>query len=344
MQGIDVSNWQRGINLSTIERDFVIVKATQGTTYTSPSFADQMTQADNLGILMGSYHYIDGSGAKAEAEHFANAISPYIGRTRPCLDWESGSNSQWKNDLYMQQVAEEFKRLTGVPITTYCSLKAPFPWNVVANTGGTSWVAQYATSDITYGYQDNPWNESAYSCNIRQYSGSGRLQGWGGNLDLNKCYDTREQWMAACAVGNKVEPAPTPEPPDLSIEAIDITDLTVAVMRNQYGMDEERRRNLGDRYQEVQDLINHIAYAPLQTLVDEVWADKYGNGSKREALLGSRFQEVRAAINHGKIYTVVKGDTLSGIAKKYGTTVSKLASENGISNPNLIYVGQRIKV
>lgn len=39
-------------------------------------------------------------------------------------------------------------------------------------------------------------------------------------------------------------------------------------------------------------------------------------------------------------YTVKKGDTLSGIAKKYGTTVSKLASLNNIKNVNLIYVGQ----
>ena len=44
------------------------------------------------------------------------------------------------------------------------------------------------------------------------------------------------------------------------------------------------------------------------------------------------------------IYTVVKGDTLSGIATKYGTTYQKLAAYNGIANPNLIYVGQKIRI
>ena len=39
-------------------------------------------------------------------------------------------------------------------------------------------------------------------------------------------------------------------------------------------------------------------------------------------------------------YKVVKGDTLSGIAARYGTTVSKLASLNNIKNVDLIYVGQ----
>lgn len=41
-----------------------------------------------------------------------------------------------------------------------------------------------------------------------------------------------------------------------------------------------------------------------------------------------------------KTYTVVSGDTLSGIAAKFGTTVAKLVELNNISNPNLIRVGQ----
>lgn len=45
-----------------------------------------------------------------------------------------------------------------------------------------------------------------------------------------------------------------------------------------------------------------------------------------------------------QVYTVQRGDTLSGIAAKYGTTYQKLASYNGIANPNVISVGQKIKI
>ena len=45
-----------------------------------------------------------------------------------------------------------------------------------------------------------------------------------------------------------------------------------------------------------------------------------------------------------QVYTVQRGDTLSGIAAKYGTTYQKLASYNGIVNPNVISVGQKIKI
>ena len=43
-------------------------------------------------------------------------------------------------------------------------------------------------------------------------------------------------------------------------------------------------------------------------------------------------------------YTVVSGDTLSGIASRYGTTYQHLAKINHISNPDLIYVGQRLLI
>lgn len=44
------------------------------------------------------------------------------------------------------------------------------------------------------------------------------------------------------------------------------------------------------------------------------------------------------------IYKVKKGDTLSKIARKYGTTVEKIARDNKIKNPNIIYRGQRLKI
>lgn len=46
----------------------------------------------------------------------------------------------------------------------------------------------------------------------------------------------------------------------------------------------------------------------------------------------------------GDTYIVKQGDTLSSIAAKYGMTYQKLASHNGIANPNIINVGQKITI
>ena len=45
-----------------------------------------------------------------------------------------------------------------------------------------------------------------------------------------------------------------------------------------------------------------------------------------------------------RTYTIVRGDTLSGIAKRFGTTYQEIARLNGIADPNKIRVGQVIKI
>ena len=44
------------------------------------------------------------------------------------------------------------------------------------------------------------------------------------------------------------------------------------------------------------------------------------------------------------VYTVKAGDTLSAIARKYNTTYQKIAKDNNIPNPNIIYIGQKLVI
>ena len=47
----------------------------------------------------------------------------------------------------------------------------------------------------------------------------------------------------------------------------------------------------------------------------------------------------------GTVYTVVSGDTLWGIARRYGVALADLLAANpGIKNPNLIYVGNQVVI
>ena len=46
----------------------------------------------------------------------------------------------------------------------------------------------------------------------------------------------------------------------------------------------------------------------------------------------------------GRVYVVQAGDTMAQISARYGTTVWTVAQANGISNPNVLYVGQRLLI
>lgn len=58
----------------------------------------------------------------------------------------------------------------------------------------------------------------------------------------------------------------------------------------------------------------------------------------------SPIQQVVNKVTAKEYYFVKKGDNLTKIAKRYGTSVNQLVKWNGIKNPNLIYVGQKLRV
>jgi LysM repeat protein len=59
---------------------------------------------------------------------------------------------------------------------------------------------------------------------------------------------------------------------------------------------------------------------------------------------GYNWKKTESLTENFIIYTVVWGDTLSAIARRYNTTVSELVRLNNIKNSNLIYVGQKLRI
>jgi LysM repeat protein len=108
------------------------------------------------------------------------------------------------------------------------------------------------------------------------------------------------------------------------------------------------------KYDNVEDVENFVDNSKsIEELAKEVIEGKYGNGEERKQKLGNLYNEVQSRVNeillgnnvsHEKIYIVKRGDTLSAIAQKYNTTYQKIAKDNNISNPNLIYPNQKLVI
>lgn len=341
LNGIDIASYQAGLDFSKVPCDFAIIKATQGTGYTNPDCVRAVEQAMSLGKGVGVYHYISGGNAVAEADFFINSILNWIGKVMICLDWELDQNSAWGDESYLEQVINHVIERTGVPPMIYAPASRYNQVAEVANRHNCGlWIAQYADMNQT-GYQITPWNEGAYTCAIRQYSGSGRLNGWNGDLDLDKFYGSLDDFRKYYGSSSSA-----PSKPSTSGPSGTTLQLATWTMEGLYGNGADRKKNLGSRYDEVQNFINHIASADVNTLVNEVYAGMYGDGLTRQTVLGSRYDEVQGAINanSAQYYTVQSGDNLGNIAIQFGTTVDQLVAWNNIANPDLIYAGQTIRV
>ena len=200
LHGIDISSHQMGIDLKQVPCAFVIIKATEGTTYVNPDLKRSYNQARTLGKLVGLYHYASKGGSTKEADFFINTIKSMGARN--CilvLDWESYGNANWGNIAYAKAFLDRVKNQTKVTPFIYMSkgVCREGDWSEVAKTYPL-WVAQYKNYNET-GYQENPWTDNKgygpwAKPLIYQYTSCGKLSGWNGRLDLDLSYIEFAEW------------------------------------------------------------------------------------------------------------------------------------------------------
>ena len=346
---IDISGWQKGIDIKAVVENgglgAVVAKATEGTNFVDGQCDVYIQQCIANKIPFGYYHFGNNNDAKAEAEFFRNNTRNYEHHGIPILDWEDNQSVAWVNAF-----VEHYHALTGIWPWVYGNA-----WRFnqgTVNTNCGRWVAGYPSNgitDINYGVN----NKMPYKVNnglvcAWQFSSSVRIAGYGGNLDGDVFYGDAKAWANYAMATDAPAPAPTPTP--VAAPQGSVLDLVCQIIDGNINGD-ARKAFLGTRYAEVQGFIQHIFDTSPATLAAEVWQGRYGNDPVRSKVLdiAGKAAAVQAAVNGssastGRTYTVKAGDTLSGIAAKYGTSYQKLAQINGIPNPNLIHVGQTIKL
>ena len=311
LKGCDLSHWQSNFDAFN-SVDFAIIKATEGVGYVDPACDKLYQKAKKSGKLLGVYHFARpdlNNSAIAEADWFIKNIQGYIKEAILVLDWESGylGNVEWAK-AFLDRVQEK----TGIKALLYAS-RSPinsFNWSSVANADYGLWVADYGTN--TGQECTKPVVKWWPFYILWQYTSRGRVAGYNGDVDLNNFYGDAEVWRKyATSSKTASKPAdPKPTPTKKTNE-----QLAEEVLEGKWDNGEARKKKLteaGYDYQAVQDIVNKKL------------------GINKEPAV--------------EYYTVVKGDNLTKIAKKYGTTVNQLVSWNGIKNKNLIYPGQKLRV
>ena len=315
MNGIDISMWQRDINLSAVKADFVIVKATEGIGYVDKTCDKFFQKALSLGKKIGFYHFArptKNNDPVREADFFYENCKGYFGKAIPILDWEA-ENKQ--NVAYAKTWLDRVYQRSGVKPVIYMSESVvnAYDWSSVANADYGLWVAKYRDNNPDYNY--NMSNAGSrprvkwwkFYC-MWQWTSTGRLNGYSGNLDCNVFYGDGTTWDKYAGKSGTTQPVKPTQPVKKSNE-----EIANEVINGAWGNGEDRKKRLTDA---------GYNYTVVQAIVNKKMA----------------------ARNQSVYYVVKSGDTLSGIASKYGTTYQQLAKINGIANPNKIYPGQKIRV
>lgn len=314
MNGVDYSSWQHATAPCGVSADFGIVKVNQGT-YRNPYWRTQAKCITDKGEGLGLYDYASGMDATAEADVFVDLIGDYVGRAVLVLDWESNQNAAWGDSNWIRTWTNRVHERTGVWPMVYVSRAyvSRIPGDVRRNCA--LWVAQYANDSVT-GYQSSPWNAGASGEAMLQYTSHGWLNGYDGFLDLNLFMGERWQWDAYANPSK----AARNDPPKPATK----------------------------RPGPVRCGADCVTVRPGDT-VSKYWSDWWNvtvpSGNPSLIYPGQTICHRGASAQAGSVrsYTVRAGDTLSGIAARYGTTISHVSGYRS-GDPNLIYPGEVVQI
>lgn len=309
----DISHWKTVKNWTEVKANcpFIISKATQGTDFIDSSLNSFIAGCEKYGIPYWLYTFLNNGNELAQAKYLVKVCSPKVGKyfMGYILDVER------LNPASGVQQAFDYLKTVGKKVMVYTMYSQYLRYkSVIDNVRKTNncawWEARYGANNGKY--------SSAYPCHagvdLHQYTSNGYCPGIGSTVDLNRvCGSKKVSWFTG---GGGATPAPAPKPAPKPAPAKKSNDV----------------------------------------IAQEVIAGKWGNGAARKSSLekaGYNYNTIQNLVNQklgakpvssAQYYTIKKGDTLSGIAKKYGTTYQYLAKLNGIPNPNKIQAGQKIRV
>lgn len=212
MRGIDISNWQAGLNISALDSsiEFICVKATGGNAYVDKTCDNFIQAAVDNNKLFGFYHFAyDGYGsmdAHEEANFFVDNCLNYFGWGIPILDLEHNAIPSWRT--YTETFVNVVHERTGVWPLIYTGLEGlnrlHDSW-VLDKCG--IWFAGYPLGYIDYWLDDSPYSYYDLPINaniaIWQFTSAINIQGY--NVDGNIAYMDSTAWLKY-AIGDNIMP------------------------------------------------------------------------------------------------------------------------------------------
>lgn len=322
--GIDISNWQGAVNWDAIFGSgvaFAIVKASESTNYKDVQLDRNKSEMRRVGIPHGFYHFARGGNPEAEADVFVGSVGDIKPGEVLALDWEIAYGGD--ADDWAARFIKRVRVLTGVTCLFYASESVIMSksWEKVRATGAGLWCAKYGSNNGQR--QGEPARGGWDIIAMWQYTSVAAITGIGGHVDADVFFGDAASFLkygAPGAVSAPAAPLPTPVP---AVGVNSQQTYTVVAGDSLSGI----AAKFGTTYQALAQL-NGLANANL------IFPGQVLRVTSA----------VPATLGSGTVYTVVSGDNLSAIGKKFGVSYQAIAAANGIADPNKIFAGQRLTI
>lgn len=323
IEGIDVSQFQGRINWEAVKAAgirFAMLRAGYGAGTVDPEFNRNARECNRLGIPIGVYWFsyaLNAEQAAREAEFCLNTIRAYRIEYPVCYDFEMDSvaYAQSNGVVVDRGLATQF-------VQRFCETVESRKYYAMFYSNRNFLNTMFDETltekyDLWYAWY-NPELDGT-NCGIWQYTSKGAVNGVDGNVDRDQAFKDYPTLIKNAGLNNLNGNTPIPpiEPEKTFVYTIKPGD-TLSEIAERFGTTIQTLTALNG-------ISNpNLIYAGQQI---QIPGSNAGGGS------GNTF-----------VYTIQSGDTLSEIAERFGTTTQALTALNGISNPNLIYAGQRILI
>ena len=313
--GIDVSEWQGNIDFGEVARagiEVVYIRASEGRGYVDPYFRENYEKAKANGLRTGFYHFLTATNvaeAKEEAEFFVSNIKGLEPDCRLAMDFEvfDGLGVSAINEI-SRVFLETVENLSGKECVIYSdAYNARTVFSKELAEDYPIWVADY--------FVEEPESNDKWKFWVGfQYSDRGIINGIDGNVDRD--YFTNGVFL------NNVSQIPKDTVTDKNQEF-----KYIRVNRGETLSGIAIKYNTSYQYLA---RINSIANPNLIYVGQEL---------KVPVLADYNIHDT----SH-RLYIVRRGNTLTQIAREYGVTIENIVELNGIANPNLIYIGETLRI
>ena len=313
--GIDVSEWQGTIDFKEVARsgiEVVYIRASEGTGYVDPYARENYEKAKENGLKTGFYHFLTATNteeARKEARFFVSNIKGSQPDCKLAMDFEVfGDLSKSEINDISREFLETVQELSGKECIIYSdAYNAREIFDEELARKYAIWVADY--------FVEEPADNGKWETWVGfQYTDRGRINGIDGNVDRD--YFTNGVLL------NDTSKIPTDTTDDVKQEFGSIT-----VRRGDTLSQIARRYNTSYEYlAKINDIKNpNLIYVGERLKVPTIEHDRKHDTSHR-------------------LYIVRRGNTLTGISREYGVSIESIIELNDIKNPNLIYVGEVLRI